>query len=156
MTARCEFAAFQFLASKQLQIRENGERGCVYIAATRDSTYLLYYEQDVQYTPDMEEKYFQMQAEVGDIQFIVSETARDAISISQGIEEKFGGTIEGIVKGNLIDSITVDLVEYVEEDDTESPKEFHEYVKDYVDGWLLLFFRVEDGVIQYVLERPIM
>ncbi|MDE6517039.1 MAG: hypothetical protein K2L18_04215 [Acetatifactor sp.] len=195
------------------QIRENGERGCVYIAATRDSTYLLYYEQDVQYTPDTEEKYFQMQAEVRDIQFIVSETARNAISISQSMEEKFEGTMAGIVKGISIDSITVDLVEYVEEDDTErlrelgvteedmwdgfyiynpgeeqttytysdgavftfidwngdftglpypsyytteSLEEFHEYVKAYVDGWLLLFFRMEDGVIRYVLERPIM
>ena len=194
------------------QIKAKGEKGCVYIAATGEYTYLLYYENGVQYTPDTEEKYLRMQSEVKEIQFIISDIARDAISM-KGLEEKFEGTVAGIVKGFSEDSITIDVVEYIEEDDTErlkelgvteedmwdgfylynpseeqttytyseetaftfidwngdftglpypsyytteSPKEFHEYVKDYVDGWLLLFFQVEDGVIRYVLERPIM
>lgn len=196
----------------QEQARENGEKGCVYIAATRESTYLLYYEQDVQYTPDTEEKYLQLKSEVRDIQFIVGEVAGDAISV-RGIEEKFEGTVAGVVKSFSDDSITVDVVEYISEDDTarlkelgvteeemwdgfyiynpseeqttytysdeavftfidwggdftglpypsyyttKSLTEFREYVAGYGDGWLLLFFKEEDGVIQYVLERPIM
>lgn len=196
----------------QEQVRENGEKGCVYIAATRESTYLLYYAQDVQYTPDTEEKYLRMQAEVKDIQFIINEIAGNAIS-TKGMEEEFEGTVAGVVKGSSGDSITIDPVEYIEEKDTERLKElgvaeedmwdgfyiynpseeqsvytyseeavftfidwggdytglpypsyytteslaeFQEYVEAYGDGWLLLFFKVEDGVIQYVLERPIM
>lgn len=194
------------------QIRAKGEKGCVYIAATRESTYLLYYEQDVQYTPDTEEKYLQMKSEIRDIQFLVSEIVRDAIS-TRGMEEKFEGTVAGIVKGFSEDSITIDEAEYIEEGNTdrlkelgvteedmwdgfylynpseeqitytysdktvftfidwggnftglpypsfyttESLEEFHKYVETYADGWLLLFFKVEDGAIQYVLERPIM
>ncbi|MDE6674558.1 MAG: hypothetical protein K2K19_07080 [Acetatifactor sp.] len=194
------------------QIRAKGEKGCVYIAATRESTYLLYYEQDVQYTPDTEEKYLRMKSEVRDIQFLVSEIVRDAIS-TKGMEEKFEGTVAGIVKGLSENSIMVDEVEYISEDDTErlrelgvteedmwdgfyiynpseeqtiytysdeavftfidwggdftglpypsfytteSLEEFQQYVEAYVDGWILLFFKVEDGTIQYVLERPIM
>lgn len=194
------------------QIREKGEKGCVYIAATGEYTYLLYYENGVQYTPDTEEKYFRMQSEIKEIQFIISDIARDAISI-KGLEEKFEGTVAGIVKGFSEDSITIDVAEYIEEGDTErlkelgvteedmwdgfylynpseeqttytyseetvftfidwngdfsglpypsiyttkSPAQFHEYVETYAGGWLLLFFKVEDGSIQYVLERPIM
>ena len=194
------------------QVRETGEKGCVYIAATRESTYMLYYEQDVQYTPDTEEKYLRMQAEVKDIQFIINEIARDSISI-KGMEDKFEDTVAGVVKGISQNSITIDPVEYIDEKETErleelgvteedmwdgfyiynpneeqttytyseeavftfidwsgdytglpypsyyttkSLTEFQEYVETYGDGWLLLFFKVEDGVIQYVLERPVM
>ncbi|MDE7222334.1 MAG: hypothetical protein K2O34_00965, partial [Acetatifactor sp.] len=194
------------------QVRENGEKGCVYIAATGEATYLLYYEREVQYTPDTEEKYLQMISEVRDIQFIIGDIARDAISV-KGMEEKFEGTVAGIVKDLSEDSITIDPVEYIDESDTErlgelgvteedmwdgfyiynldeeqttytyseeavftfidwggeftglpypsfyttkSLTEFHEYAEGYLDGWLLLFFKVEDGTVQYVLERPIM
>lgn len=194
------------------QVMANGDKGCVYIAATGEGTYLLYYEQDVQYTPDTEEKYLRMKSEVRDIEFLVSEIVRDAIS-TRGMEEKFEGTVAGIVKGLSEDSITIDPVEYIDDSDTErlrelgvteedmwdgfyiynpseeqttytysdkavftfidwggvftglpypsfytteSLEEFQEYVEAYVDGWILLFFKVEDGTIQYVVERPIM
>lgn len=194
------------------QVKENGEKGCAYIAATGDATYLLYYGAEVQYTPDTEEKYFQMISEVRDIQFIIGDIARDAIS-TRGMEEKFEGTVAGLVKDLSEDSITIDPVEYIDEGDTErlrelgvteedmwdgfyihnpdeeqttytysdeavftfidwsgeftglpypafyttkSTAEFHEYAEGYRDGWLLLFFKVENGIVRYVVERPIM
>lgn len=189
-------------------------KDCIYIAATKSGTYILYFPEDVQYTPGTKEKYLQMRSVVGDIQFVVGDIAVDALSMSKsGIEDKFEGTIAGIVKNVTEDSITVDIVEYIDEDDkrrlkelrvterdmpdgyyihnpdgelttwkysedavftfidwageftghpypsyytTESPAEFCQYVEPYTDGWILLFFKVEDGIIQYVLERPIM
>lgn len=190
-------------------------KDCIYIATTKSGTYLLYYPEDVQYTPETKEKYLQLKSGIRDIQFVVGDIAADALSLSRsGIEDKFEGTIAGIVKGVTVDSITVDIVEYVDGDDTKrlkelgvteddmwdgfyihnpdgeltawkysedavftfidwageftgypyplyytttSLEEFCQYVEPYADsGWILLFFKVEDGVIQYVLERPIM
>ncbi len=191
-------------------------KDCIYIAATRSGTYLLYYAEDVQYTPETEEKYLQLKSGIKEIRFIVGDIAADALSLSKsGIEEdKFEGTVAGIVKSVSGDSITVDIVEYIDEDDTgrlkelgvteddmwdgfyiydpdselttwqysedavftfidwageftgspypiyhttTSRTEFCRYVEPYTDGgWILLFFKVEDGKVQYVLERPIM
>lgn len=190
------------------------EKNCFYIATTKSGTYILYYPEGVQYTPETKEKYLQLRSAIGDIRFVVADTAVDALSLSKsGIEEKFEGTVAGIVKSVTEDSITVDIVEYIDEDDkkrlkelgvkeddmwdgfyihnsdgelttwkysedavftfidwageftgypyplyytTSSTEEFCRYVKPYTDGWILLFFKVEDGLIQYVLERPIM
>lgn len=190
-------------------------RDCIYIAATKSGTYLLYYPEDVQYTPETKEKYLQLKSGIGDIQFVIGDIAADALSLSSsGIQDKFEGTIAGIVKNVTGDGITVDIVEYIDESDkkrlkelgvtenemwdgfyihnpdeeltawkygedavftfidwageftdypypsyytTASPEEFCRYAEPYTDGgWLLLFFKVEDGVVQYVLERPIM
>lgn len=195
------------------QVAEEG-KDCMYIASTRSGTYLLYYAEDVQYTPETEERYLQLKSEIREIQFVVGDIAADALALSKsGIEDKFEGTIAGIVKSVTEDSITVDIVEYIDEDDTKrlkelgvteedmwdgfyihnpdgelttwkysedavftfidwageftgypyplyyttaSRSEFCQYVEPYTDGWILLFFKVEDGTIQYVLERPIM
>lgn len=196
------------------QVMDEG-KDCMYIASAKSGTYILYYAENVQYTSETKEKYLQLQSAIGEIQFVVSDIAADALSLSRsGIEDKFEGTIAGIVKGVSADGITVDIVEYIDEDDkrrlkelgvmeddmwdgfyihnpdgklttwkfsenaiftfidwageftgypypsyytTASPAEFCQYVEPYADGgWLLLFFKVEDGIIQYVLERPIM
>lgn len=195
------------------QVRLEG-KDCVYIAATRSGTYILYYPEDVQYTPETKEKYLQVQSGIGEIRFVVGDLAADALALSKsGIEDKFEGTVAGIVKSVSKDSITVDMVEYIDEDDTKrlkelgvrdedmwdgfyihnpdgelttwtysedavftfidwagefteypyplyyttgSKEEFCQYVEPYTDGWILLFFKVEDGEVQYVLERPIM
>lgn len=41
-----------------------------YIMATKDGTYLLYYASDVQFTPETEEEYRQMEAEIDQIRFV--------------------------------------------------------------------------------------
>lgn len=42
-----------------------------YIMATKDGTYLLYYASDVQFTPETEEEYRQMEGEIDQIRFVV-------------------------------------------------------------------------------------
>ncbi|MGM9662367.1 MAG: hypothetical protein ACI3WR_04675 [Oscillospiraceae bacterium] len=42
-----------------------------YLFATQDCTYLLYYASDVQFPPDMEEEYRQLEAGIQDIRMIV-------------------------------------------------------------------------------------
>lgn len=195
----------------QEQIQEEG-RTCEYIAATDSGTYVLIRPENVQYTPETEELYQRLESEIKDIQYVISDMATDALSM-KGTEDQFEGTIAGIVKGVTENSITVDIVEYVDETDTErlkelgvseedmwdgfyihnpneelmtwtysdevtftfvdwageftgypypayyttsGPEEFRRYAEPYTEGWLLLFFKVEDGVVQYVLERPIM
>ncbi len=189
-------------------------KDCKYIAATRSGTYILYYPEDVQYTPETQEKYLQLKSGIQDIQFVVGDMAAEELALSKaGIEDKFEGTIAGVVKSVSPDGITVDIVEYIPEDDTKrlkelgvteddmwdgfyihnpdeeltawkysedavftfidwageftgglyplyytttSVEEFCRYVEPYTDGWILLFFKVEDGAVKYVLERPIM
>lgn len=195
----------------QEQILAEG-KNCKFIAATDSGTYVLIRPDSVQYTPETEELYRRLESEIEDIQYVITDIASDALSM-KGIEEKFEGTIAGIVKGITGDSITVDIVEYVDETDTERlkelgvseedmwdgfyihnpneelttwtysdevtftfvdwageftgylypayytttvPEEFRRYAEPYTEGWLLLFFKVEDEVVQYVLERPIM
>ena len=48
-----------------------------YIMATKDGTYLLYYASDVQFTPETEEEYRQMEAEIDQIRFVVDRTLWD-------------------------------------------------------------------------------
>lgn len=198
----------------EAQVMAEG-KDCIYIAATGSGTYLLYYPEDVQYTPETEETYLRLKSGIGEIRFVVGDIAADALSVSKaGVEDKFEGTIAGIVKSVSEDSITVDIAEYIDEDDTERLKElgvteddmwdgfyiynpdselttweysedavftfidwaggftdslypiyytttslteFCQYVEPYTDdGWILLFFKVEDGRVQYVVERPIM
>lgn len=198
----------------EAQVMAEG-KDCIYIASTKSGTYILYYAEDVQYTPETKEKYMQLRSEIENIRFVVGDIAADELSLSKGgIEDKFEGTVAGIVKGVSEDGITVDIAEYIDEADKERLKElgvteddmwdgfyihnpeeelvtwkysedavftfidwageftgslypiyyttadlteFCRYVEPYTDdGWLLLFFKVEDGTVQYVLERPIM
>lgn len=44
---------------------------CQYIMTTQVGTYLLYYASDVQFTPETETEYRQMENEIGDIRFVV-------------------------------------------------------------------------------------
>ena len=44
---------------------------CQYIMTTQNGTYLLYYASDVQFTPEMEAEYRQMEGEIRDIRFVV-------------------------------------------------------------------------------------
>lgn len=195
----------------EAQVQAEG-KACEYIASTRSGTYVLIFPEEIQYTPETEEMYLRLESEIKDIQYVIADMASDALSM-KGIEDKFEGTIAGIVKGINGDGITVDIVEYVDAADakrlkelgvteedmwdgfyihnpdeelttwtysdevtftfidwageftgclypsyytTASPEEFRRYVEPYLDGWLLLFFKVEDGAVRYVLERPIM
>lgn len=44
-----------------------------YIMATKDGTYLMYYASDVQFTPETEAEYRQMEAEIDEIRFVVDD-----------------------------------------------------------------------------------
>lgn len=44
---------------------------CQYIMTTQNGTYLLYYASDVQFTPETEAEYRQMEAEIRNIRFVV-------------------------------------------------------------------------------------
>ena len=44
---------------------------CEYIMTTQDGTYLLYYASDVQFTPETEAEYRQMESEIANIRFVV-------------------------------------------------------------------------------------
>lgn len=44
---------------------------CQYIMTTQNGTYLLYYASDVQFTPETETEYRQMEDEISDIRFVV-------------------------------------------------------------------------------------
>lgn len=46
---------------------------CEYIMTTKDGTYLLYYASDVQFTPETEATYRQMESEIKDIRFVPTE-----------------------------------------------------------------------------------
>lgn len=43
---------------------------CEYIMTTQDGTYLLYYASDVQFTPETEAEYRQMESEIANIRFV--------------------------------------------------------------------------------------
>lgn len=58
------------------EIEAGGEwdfAACRYIMTTRDGTYLLYYASDVQFTQETMDEYRQMEAEIGDIRFVVEQ-----------------------------------------------------------------------------------
>lgn len=58
------------------QVDDGGEWSfakCEYVMITKDGTYLLYYASDVQFTPETEATYRQMESEIKDIRFIPME-----------------------------------------------------------------------------------
>ena len=57
----------------QEQVDQGGEWSfakCEYLMTTKDGTYLLYYASDVQFTPETEDTYRQMESEIKDIRFV--------------------------------------------------------------------------------------
>lgn len=105
---------------------------CDYISSTVDVTYLLYPATDVQYTKETLGLYLQMTSEIPNIRFVTCGEIPARLSVR---EEAFEGMVAAFIKDFSGDRITVDIIEYISELDTERIAELGLTEDDMLDGY---------------------
>ena len=110
-----------------------------YIMATKDGTYLLYYASDVQYTPEMEDEYWQMRDEIDQIRFVVDGPLWQQIGqLDQQSEGDETATVIAVIQGEefSIDSDRLETAYYYYQF-TQNPMNEAEVREFYVSNELL-------------------
>lgn len=118
------------------EFRAGGEwdnaASCSYISATVDETYLLYPATDVQYTKETLGLYLQMTTEIPNIRFVTCGEIPARISVR---DEAFEGMVAAFIRDFSGDKITVDVIEYISEKDTERIAQLGLTEDDMLDGY---------------------
>lgn len=126
----------------------NAAGTCNYISATEEETYLLYPATDGKYTQETLGLYLQMTSEISNIRFVTCGAIPARISAPK---EAFNGTVAAFIKDISGDRITVDIVEYITDADTERVAELGLTENDMPDGYY--FYNPEEETTVWTCDK---